>query len=78
MDKIGPSEKSKMVVMRVLNHEIGEIADHLHVSRNTIRRHLEQLREEAGDPGGCEEVVVRTLSHATIERRSAEELMRLY
>jgi hypothetical protein len=36
---------------------------------------LEQLREQAGDPAGCEEVVVRTLARGMIEEQSAEELI---
>lgn len=78
LSKVGPAEKAEMVAMRALNHEIGEIADHLNVSRNTVARHLQKLREKAGSPDGCEEVVVRTLARGMIEQQSAEEMMQSF
>lgn len=72
---IGAKEKAKMIEMRALNYEIGEIAEELDVSRNTVTRHLKKLKEEADATGDLEQVVVKTVMEGMVQKKSPEELM---
>jgi predicted ArsR family transcriptional regulator len=72
---IGAEERAKMLEMRALNYEIREIAEELDVSRNTVTRHLNKLKDEADSTGDPEKVVVKTVMEGMVQRKSAEELM---
>lgn len=72
---IDPDDKATMVKMRGLNYDIEEIASELGVSRNTVTRHLKELREAAESTGETERIVVKTLMEGIIQEKSAEELM---
>lgn len=60
-----------MVVMRALNYEIKEISDEVNVSRNTISRKLENLRNQNQDRT---KTVLRTIAKGKIDELDSAEL----
>lgn len=56
--KIDGDKISRIVTMSALDYEKQEIADEVDVSRNTVRNHLQRIREFAEREGKNEAAVV--------------------
>jgi IS30 family transposase len=71
---VSDSQLREIVVMRALNYEIGEIANEVNVSRNTISRRLENLRNRKE----CNtKTVLKTIAKGKIEELDSSELAAL-
>lgn len=73
---VSDTDMAKIVTYRALNYEIGYIADELNISRNTVTRRLEKLRENDKYESDIE-AILTTLAKGKVEELNDEQILDL-
>jgi len=64
--KLDDEIRGEIVRLRALDYDKQEIAEELGVSRNTVSRHLQEVREEAEESGDSNSVVLEAIGAAAL------------